>query len=233
MSNGEADRKANELYSGFGARFGADDPRAAGYRSPTAFFRERELVLAVLRRYSGPVLDVGCGGGLVTKPLVPEGRLVVGLDFNSTACMTAARNGLAMIRGDAFKLPFADNSFPVVVATEFLQQYNRDSIQNLVREMARVAVKGGAVVLVWRNGASAMRRLVTLTGVVLNGFKRPSLAVYDHAYATVAGFAEAAGLEVRDAAAIFPPLGLKVEGAESPAARLLTTSFMVSWTKRR
>ena len=69
------------------------------------------------------LLDVGCGGGLLSARLaeaVAPGELV-GIDFEPSqvdlARETAARRGLANARfqvGDALELPFGDGSFEVV-----------------------------------------------------------------------------------------------------------------------
>ncbi len=60
---------------------------------------------------TGPVLDVGCGGGLFLKMLAGKGRSVVGLDFSLDAANIAwKRNGVPATCASLSKAPFADGS---------------------------------------------------------------------------------------------------------------------------
>ena len=68
------------------------------------------------------ILDIGCGTGRLTLRLTREfaDRHVVGCDFSRGMLAQArARSlSLALARGDAQRLPFADGSFDAVVSTE-------------------------------------------------------------------------------------------------------------------
>jgi SAM-dependent methyltransferase len=64
------------------------------------------------------VLDVACGTGLLTRHLGPE---VTGLD-QSGAMLEVARGRVPwaeFVRGDAFRMPFADHAFDRVFASFF------------------------------------------------------------------------------------------------------------------
>lgn len=94
------------------------------------------------------VLDVGCGTGIVARTaaelVVPSGS-VTGLDLNE-AMLTVARRvspDLAWRQGDSGALPFADQSFDVVLCQMALMFFP-DRAQAL-REMARVTRRGGRV----------------------------------------------------------------------------------------
>lgn len=98
------------------------------------------------------VLDVGCGPGSITRDfaeLVAPGT-VTGVDSSSevlaAASTTAAEHGVTNVRfqeGDAYALPFPDNSFDVVHAHMVLQHL-QDPVAAL-REMARVCKNGGVI----------------------------------------------------------------------------------------
>lgn len=98
------------------------------------------------------LLDVGCGPGTVTVDLarrLAPGE-VVGLDNAAVvledARAAAAGAGLVNLRfleGDAYALPFEDDSFDVVHAHQVLQHLT-DPVAAL-REMKRVARPGGIV----------------------------------------------------------------------------------------
>jgi ubiquinone/menaquinone biosynthesis C-methylase UbiE len=98
------------------------------------------------------LLDVGCGPATLTcdlAELVAPGQ-VVGLDSSSAvvdlARAEAATRGvtnLELVVGDAYALPFEDDSFDVVHAHQVLQHLT-DPVAAL-REMRRVTVPGGLV----------------------------------------------------------------------------------------
>ncbi|KAI0105687.1 methyltransferase type 11 [Nemania sp. FL0031] len=104
------------------------------------------------------ILDVGCGPGTITLGLaahVPAGS-VTGLDFNSTAiasanelCQQRGVTNASFTVGDAFKLPFADDSFDIVHAHQVLSHLpggedGPGPVRGL-REMRRVCKPGGFV----------------------------------------------------------------------------------------
>ena len=90
-----------------------------------------DLALADFER----VLDVGCGTGELTRVLREEcPGTVVGLDADSALLEALAA---PTVRGDATRLPFADDSFDLVVCQALL--INLPDPVAAVREFARVA----------------------------------------------------------------------------------------------
>lgn len=94
------------------------------------------------------LLDIGCGPGTITAEFAERlapGR-VVGLDaapavIEKASAFTA--DNLSFIVGDAYALPFADNSFDLVHSHQTLQHLG-DPVAALV-EMKRVAKPGGLI----------------------------------------------------------------------------------------
>jgi len=86
---------------------------------------------------SDDVLDVGCGTGALTRVLAEEtdGR-VVGLDADRDLLRAGACD-VPVVAGDARSLPFADDSFDLVVCQALL--INLPDPEGVVREFARVA----------------------------------------------------------------------------------------------
>jgi len=117
------------------------------------------MVLARLGRIDGRCLDLACGVGLTSLPLVEAGVEVYGIDFNATACVGAARNGIRVCRGEGTALPFADRSFAAVLVSELLQYLTDAQVEAMVVEVARVLAPGGRGVIVWRNGRAAIHRM--------------------------------------------------------------------------
>ncbi|WP_341954414.1 methyltransferase domain-containing protein [Salinibacterium sp. TMP30] len=94
------------------------------------------------------LLDIGCGPGTITAEFAERlspGK-VVGLDAAPAAIEKAsafAAVNLSFIVGDAYALPFGDNSFDLVHAHQTLQHL-ADPVAAL-REMKRVAKPGGLI----------------------------------------------------------------------------------------
>jgi len=95
----------------------------------------RRLALTV----RGPVLELGCGTGRVSKPLVKAGVDLVGIDRSAEMLRRIPLGRvplrripnpecrIAVVRGDIRSLPFADRTFAMVIAPYGV-------LQSLVRE---------------------------------------------------------------------------------------------------
>jgi SAM-dependent methyltransferase len=93
------------------------------------------------------VLDVGCGTGVFLRLCADRGAVVAGLDV-SAAMVEAARARVpeADLRvGDVQALPYADEAFDLV--TGFASFFYADDVVAALREAARVARPGAAVVV--------------------------------------------------------------------------------------
>jgi ubiquinone/menaquinone biosynthesis C-methylase UbiE len=102
------------------------------------------------------VLDVACGPGALTGHLGSE---VTGLD-QSEAMLEVARGRVPwaeFVRGDAFQMPFADNSFDRVFASFFFGLLPLEDRDRFLEEATRV---GDELVVVeptpqWKTGGGA------------------------------------------------------------------------------
>ena len=95
----------------------------------------------------GPVLELGCGTGRVTRPLARAGVRMVGID-RSAAMLERIPNPkprIPLVRGDIRQLPFADASFPMVIAPYgILQSLIRpNDLTATLTSVARVVAPGG------------------------------------------------------------------------------------------
>jgi len=92
------------------------------------------------------VLDVACGTGLASEPLLKRGLKITGVDI-SEAMLDKARIRLKEARlvvGDAEKLPFPDRSFDAVVCAQAIHWMDQPKA---LAEMTRVTAAGGRVAI--------------------------------------------------------------------------------------
>ncbi len=106
----------------------------------------RWLARAVSARAT-TVLDLACGAGAMTRELERPGRLVVGVDISAAELELAQRrNAGPWIRGDALRLPFADQSLDAVVSSMGMVVIHPTSA--LLEEVARVLRPGGMLAFI-------------------------------------------------------------------------------------
>ena len=109
---------------------------------------------AFLRKNPKNVLDIGCGNG-VNLPLSNIFKEVdyVGLDYAEDALKSAKANfpNVNFVIGDAFKLPFANKTFDMVILSSILIIYRKESDRvKILKEAKRVMKYDGVMLLnVW------------------------------------------------------------------------------------
>lgn len=111
------------------------------------WYRERRALLSrlVADLPAGSALDVGAAGGGNTAVLTALGWSAVALEYSQEGALTAQQRGLATVRGDARRLPFADASLDLVTALDVLEHLDDDAAA--AREIHRVLRPGGRVVV--------------------------------------------------------------------------------------
>lgn len=152
----------------------------------------------------GRVLDVAAGTGHVTLLLAKMGFDVTALDLTERMLSLAKKKLKAgslranLSRGNAFKLPFADQTFQLVVSTRFLHLWPYRTQQVLLAEMTRVMVRGGILIVDFDNWWHHMvLRLPIFIYQKLSGKGRKVGEHYNRLRKTIA-IAELVGLSVKD-----------------------------------
>jgi len=125
------------------------------YRTKTGRYVDRTekwLVFSMLRTKSGRALDLGCGTGNYTLELKRRGFDVIGLDASDGMLRIARSKGLNCIKGDAYALPFPDESFDLVLSVTMFEFIHEP--EKVVREIHRVLRPDGEVLIGTMNGRS-------------------------------------------------------------------------------
>jgi 2-polyprenyl-6-hydroxyphenyl methylase/3-demethylubiquinone-9 3-methyltransferase len=128
------------------------DDLAEAWWQPRGEFAMLNWIAAARRRHIPPaarpsarLLDVACGGGLLSPHLGDLGYTHVGIDLSASAVEQARDHGVVVVRGDVARLPFRDSSFDVVVAGEILEHVADTA--SVVAEACRVLRDDGTLVI--------------------------------------------------------------------------------------
>jgi ubiquinone/menaquinone biosynthesis C-methylase UbiE len=109
--------------------------------------RDVQFWTRIARRARGRVLELGCGTGRVSRPLVKAGVDLVGIDRSEAMLARASKTTppVVRVRGDIRALPFADRSFAMAIAPYgVLQSLTRPrDLADALRSVTRVVCPGG------------------------------------------------------------------------------------------
>lgn len=128
------------------------DDLAAHWWAPRGAFAMLQWVAAARAALIPPagrpaavLVDLGCGGGLLTAHLVGKGYRHVGVDLTASALAQAALHGVTPLRGDVLAVPLRDGCADVVVAGEILEHV--PDLPRAVHQACRLLRPGGLLVL--------------------------------------------------------------------------------------
>lgn len=116
------------------------------------------------------ILDVCCGNGLFflhSKAKISEKRLMAGIDKSMELLREAKKifqdnsvEGISLIQGDAFQLPFKPETFDrVVCVNTLLNIASLDAIEALLAELMRICKPNGRLLVEIRNQSNPYIRL--------------------------------------------------------------------------
>lgn len=105
--------------------------------------RAREFIISKISKNVNSILDVGCGNGWVAKEFLPKGKKVYSLDISITNPIKVKNlypdEKHFGITADSFHLPFNNNSFDCVIASEIIEHVIEPS--EFIKELFRVVKK--------------------------------------------------------------------------------------------
>lgn len=107
----------------------------------------RTAMLGHVTTTSGPIIDVGAGGGHLVDRIATshEGRLVVGVEPSAALVKAAHSAGGQIVRAAGEALPLAPSSVGCAIAERVLQHV--DDVPAVLAEMDRVLGPGGLLLL--------------------------------------------------------------------------------------
>jgi len=135
------------LYAVFSTRWSNDECEELNKK-------QQQLLFEILPNLLGKaVLDVGCGIGRLTKSLSEHGANVTGIDISDVMLQKARQlvpgSNVNFIQASASKMPFADQSFDVILAVFVLQHILDDALfDQSLAEILRVLKQGGCIFIV-------------------------------------------------------------------------------------
>ncbi len=140
----------NSIYSQLGHKwYEADDDPIALLRAEARFRNPwilKQMISQGMKQGKSKLLDIGCGGGFLSNSLIKKGVQVTGLDISEDAIHIAKHydttKKVHYLKGDAYDLPFLENSFDFVCAMDFLEHV--DNPEKVIKEASRVLKPGGS-----------------------------------------------------------------------------------------
>lgn len=119
-----------------------------GREYPVLYFRHKYILTMLDDQTSGRAIDLGCGSGAMLVDLFKRGYEVLGADISSQMIASAkaffgksTRQRCPLFVADIEHLPFADNSFDLIVCAGLIEYLEED--EDALREIARVLSADG------------------------------------------------------------------------------------------
>lgn len=111
--------------------------------------RVKEYIISKVPKDVSSILDVGCGSGWVAEHYIKKLIKVHSLDISITNPSKAMQHYPGQkhfgVVADSFRLPFVDNSFDCVIASEIIEHVVNPV--EFIKEVFRVVKKGGRLII--------------------------------------------------------------------------------------
>lgn len=132
-------------------------------RTHSAALRESALNVARIQIFSEmishignglEILDVGCGDGVISAPILKMGNYVTSVELPTIATVARKCGVPSVVAGDAEELAFSSDSFDVVLASEVIEHLWKP--QNFLDEAHRVLRRDGYLIIETPEGKESL-----------------------------------------------------------------------------
>ena len=100
------------------------------------------------------ILDVGCGDGVISGPIMKMGNYVTSVELPTIATLAQRCGVTSVVGGDAEQLAFASNRFDIIIASEVLEHLWEP--RNFLDEAYRVLRNNGYLIIETPEGKESL-----------------------------------------------------------------------------
>jgi ubiquinone/menaquinone biosynthesis C-methylase UbiE len=114
------------------------------------YLQHTRIILGLVNKFaSGNILDVGCGDGYITSQISQKFKEVIGIDISEQAVRIAKSKNpkIVFTAASCTNIPFSDNSFDTVVASEIIEHVNYEDGKTFLKEGRRVLKPHGRIII--------------------------------------------------------------------------------------
>jgi len=146
---------------------------------------QQEIIEEILEKIplSSRILEVACGTGHTSTLLHKKGYRFIACDLTQAMMQQAQRiffnkpNAPIFIEANAKQLPFANNTFDLVISTRFLHLFSYSEQEEILAQMIRVLKPGGKILIDFDNWLS--RWLLVLPYFIYNVLRYHRVAAHN------------------------------------------------------
>lgn len=113
------------------------------------YLQHTRIILRLVNKFAnGNILDVGCGDGYIIANF-PKFKEVIGIDISGQAVRIAKSKNpkIVFTVASCTNIPFSDNSFDTVVASEIIEHVNYEDGKMLLKEARRILKPQGKLII--------------------------------------------------------------------------------------
>jgi 2-polyprenyl-3-methyl-5-hydroxy-6-metoxy-1,4-benzoquinol methylase len=126
------------------------------------WYNEKYLPLLKNIPRNAPVLELGCGSGLMLDYLLHAGFTnLTGIDISGDQVAAAVRNGFTAIEADALRfLPEHKTAYDVIIAMDVIEHFKKEELLELLEAIRQSLRPGGLFIIQTPNGEGLMPNYV-------------------------------------------------------------------------
>lgn len=134
-------------------------------RKDRFYIQHTKIISNLISKFGiGKILDVGCGDGYITSLIFENFKDVIGIDISKKAIKFAREKnqGVTFVVGTCTNLPFSDESFDTIVASEVIEHINYNDGKAFLKEARRVLSPKGKIIISTPNLSNLYRRYLRI-----------------------------------------------------------------------